>query len=70
MKVNVASAIKKFEKGEALSDKELKTIIPIYVKAVNALETLNQRKHDLITNDIRDRVYRLQSYEVARKRRA
>ena len=40
------------------------------IKDAIELETLNQRKHDLITNDIRDRVYRLQSYEVARKRRA
>lgn len=53
--------------GDHITDEELKATIRVLPQALEVLEAINRREYYLVTNDLRQELFRLESYLESRK---
>jgi hypothetical protein len=64
--MKIKTIAKKFLKGDSLTNRELKTLLSVHKGLVESLDSLNLRKYDLMTDDLRNNLLRLAGYAKAR----
>lgn len=67
IKWTVRDTMHKLGIGDHITDEELKATIRVLPQALEVLEAINRREYYLVTNDLRQELFRLESYLESRK---